>query len=98
VLHDIAGQEVEVADFGAHLLQQEAARPPGIQMRTVSANELGNQCGIATVIFGATLTVTPLIAFDQVGRQNINLGITVRPQKVDQQVVRGFQPHHALSR
>ena len=69
---------------------------PGVHPRMISPQDICYQQGIAWIIAGSTLSETPPGTSHLVGMQNVELGVSLVPEKIDQDRMCRFQAYIAV--
>lgn len=94
--YSLVSEEMNQANAGADLAGEWTVRLPAGQSMKIRAQQIGDQAGIAAIILGTALTKTPLGALDDVGVQNVDLGIAALGKEIQQQGMCSFDANDAI--
>jgi len=94
--NNLPSEKVDQTDTSADLTGERAVRAPGGKTVKIRAQQIGDQAGVRTIVFGAALTKTTLGALDHIGVQNVDLLVASLSEKIKDQGMSGFNADSTL--
>jgi len=75
---------INQVDFGADLAGKQTIREPRLQSASIGAQHIRHDKGINGVRACSALAIAPLTALDNIGRDDVDLGVATVPKEIDQ--------------
>ena len=87
---DPPGEKADKSDFCPNLAYQRIIWLPRLHARMIRPQNICNQQGVAGIIAGSALSEPPTRTSYLAGMEDIQLGVSLIPQKIKQNIVSGL--------